>query len=285
MQNILQFIWRNRIVFLFLLLEAISFTLIFQWNKYHKAGFINSANSVSGSILMAISDANDYFNLKEERDSLASENAGLRSLQKQSYYIYNDSGFQMNDSIRQLQYFYRPAKVINNTIYNRNNYITINRGSKNGIREDMGIICNNGVVGTIVSVSDHFSVAISFLHEKYRLGVRFNRDNASGSFEGWDGYNPAEAIIKDIPDYAKVEVGDTVVAASASTLFPDGIMVGTVKEFIHTSGDESSMARINLSVPFGRLNYVYVIENFKKQEQLEVEQKAKDKVEPGIKEK
>jgi rod shape-determining protein MreC len=263
---------------LFLILEAISFTLIFQWNNYHRAGFVNSANRATGNLFLALSETKEYVHLKTINDSLALELARTKSLEKRSFYIYNDSSFIVNDSVRQLQYYYRPAKVINNSIYKRNNYITLNRGSKSGIHKDMGIISDNGVVGTIVEVSENFSVAVSFLHEKYKLGVRFKKDNASGSFEGWDGQNPQEAIIRDIPDYAKINVGDTVMVASSSTLFPDGIMVGTVKEYIQKSGsNEPSMARIRLAVRFGNLSYVYAIENFKKEEQINLEKKVKEK--------
>ena len=277
MLNIVRFIWRNNILFLFLILEALSFTLIFQWNNYHKAGFINSSNKVSGNLLMAISETKEYVNLKKENDSLANENSQLRSLAKQSYYIFNDSSFKVNDSLHQLQYYYTPAKVINNSIYKRSNYITLNKGSKSGIKPDMGVICANGVVGTVVNVSGDFSVVMSLLHEKYSLGVMFKKDNAIGSLL-WDGINPKEAIITDIPDYVKVNIGDTIVTTSFSTLFPEGIMVGLVNKYIRKSGDEHSIAKINLSTHFGNLSYVYVIENFKKQEQLELEKKAKGKI-------
>ena len=225
-------------------------------------------------MLMALSETKEYVNLKKENDSLANENAQFRSLAKQSYYLYSDSSFKANDSIHQLQYYYISAKVITNSIYKRSNYITLNKGSRSGIKQDMGVICANGVVGTVVNVSDDFSVVMSLLHEKYSLGVMFKKDNAIGSLL-WDGTNPQEAIITDIPDYVKVNVGDTIVTTSYSTLFPEGIMVGRVTEFIQKSGNEHSIAKINLSTHFGSLSYVYVIENFKKQEQLDLEKKAK----------
>lgn len=275
MLNIFRFIWRNNILFLFLLLEAISFTLIFQWNNYHRSGFINSANQVSGNMLMALSETKDYVNLKSKSAALADSNASILSWAKNSFYVADDSVVVVNDSIYQQQYKYRAAKVINNSIYKRNNYITLNKGLKNGIRKDMGVICNDGVVGTVVEVSEDFSVVMSLLHEKYNLGVMFKKDKAIGSLI-WDGVDPQQATLKDIPDYVKVQVGDTLVTTTFSTLFPEGIMVGTIAEFIQKSGSEHSIANVNLSVRFGSLYYVYVVENLKKQQQLELEEKAKE---------
>lgn len=274
MLNIFRFIWRNNVLFLFLLLEVISFILIIQANNFHRSKFISSANVASGSMMLALSEIKEYVHLKEINDSLAKENAMLRSLSKDSYFIYDDSTYQVTDSIYQQQYIYTPAKVINNSIYKRNNYITLNKGGRDGIDADMGVICGNGIVGVVVDVSEYFSVVKSLLHKKTEFSVAFKKNNEMGSLQ-WDGFNPQIATVIDIPNYVIVNVGDTILTSSSS-FFPTGIMVGTVSEFIAKSGNELSIAKVKLSVNFNSLSYVYIINNLKKGEQLQLEQKNKE---------
>lgn len=221
--------------------------------------------------MLALSETKEYVHLKEVNDSLAKENAMFRSLAKESYFIFNDSSYQVSDSIYQQQYVYTAAKVINSSIYKRNNYITLNKGRRDGIDSDMGVICKDGIVGVVVDVSESFSVVKSLLHKTTEFSVAFKKNNEKGSLQ-WEGGDPQTATAIDIPNYVVVNVGDTILTSSSS-FFPTGIMVGTVSEFIAKSGNELSIAKVKLSVNFNSLSYVYIINNLKKNEQLQLEQK------------
>ncbi len=177
MKNIFVFIWRNHFVFLFLLLQSFAIYLLIQNNNYQRAGFINSANVVSGNFLNFYSNITEYFSLKKANEILASENAELKKHHPNSYFRYDVQVFNINDTIYRQQYNYRAARVVNKSVNKRNNYITLNRGSLHGVEPDMAVITPVGVVGIVKNVSENFCTVISMLHVNSKISAQIKNNN------------------------------------------------------------------------------------------------------------
>jgi rod shape-determining protein MreC len=273
MRNLWLFFLRYYAFFLFLALEAFAIVLMVNNNSYHSASYFNSSNNVSAKFFEYLSYSRSFVNLQTLNDSLSKENAYLRNLLLASPYSNKVNRIYINDSIMR-RYTYIEAKVINNSVNKRNNYITLDRGSLHGIREKMGVICGDGIVGTIKDVSEHFCTVISFLHKDSKVSAQLNSSNEYGSLV-WEGRNPKFASLKDIPTHVKVKLGDSVSTTGFSQKFPKNVFIGRVIKCDLKSGDNFYNIEVALSTNFTTLRYVYVVEdNFaeelKKLELMEV---------------
>ncbi len=274
MRNIFLFIWKNHVIFLFVLLEIFCFTLIIRHNRYQQASFVNASNAISGNMVQAYTNVTEYFALKKANEQLAKENARFHAREPQSYYKYDHEVFQIKDSIYVQQYTYITAQVINNSVNKRNNYITLNRGSKQGIEPGMGVISPQGYVGVVTDVSQHFSVVQSFLHKLSSVSAKLYKSNYSGIME-WPGRSSTYGLLKDIPGHVELNKGDTVVTTSFSMVFPQGITLGTIEEPELNTSTNFYDIKVKLSTDFQKLDHVYIVNNLLKKEQLELEQLAK----------
>lgn len=225
-------------------------------------------------MVQAYSNVTEYFALKKANEQLAEENAHFHAREPQSYYKYDHEIFRIDDSIYVQQYTFITAQVINNSVNKRNNYITLNRGSKQGIEPGMGVISPQGIVGVVTDVSPHFSVAQSFLHKLSSVSAKLKSSNYSGILE-WPGRSATHAILKDIPGHVELNMGDTIVTTSFSLVFPQGIMLGTIEEHELNTSTNFYDIKVKLSTDFQKLDHVYVVNNLLKKEQLELEQLAK----------
>lgn len=276
MRNLFLFLVRNYFFLLFLLLEGVCFYLIAQNNTYHNAGILNSANYVVATIYDGVSKVTDYLSLAENNKRLAEENAQLRSMIPSSYFDTTVVRSTINDTLHNQQYSFIEARVINNTTNRRNNYLTLNRGEDAGIAPEMGVITGHGIIGIVKEVSKHYSTVISFLNTQSRVSVRFKKNNYNGSMI-WDSDNgPAEATVIDIPRHVSFKKGDTLVTTAFSAYYPEGIMVGTVKEFYLDPGSNSYQIILKLSTGFNDVSYVYVVNNLQKEERKKLENNLKD---------
>jgi rod shape-determining protein MreC len=176
----------------------------------------------------------------------------------------------IKDTLRKQQYTYITARVINNSVNRRNNYLTLDKGSLQGIEKDMGVISSSGVVGIVKDVSKHYCTVMSVLHKNTRISARFNHNNYFGS-PVWDGNDSREATLLDIAKHVKFSVGDTLVTTVFSSIFPEGVMVGVVKESNIKKGDNFYKITVNLSANFLNLSHVYIVNNLLKKEQQELE--------------
>ncbi|OQB61707.1 MAG: Cell shape-determining protein MreC precursor [Bacteroidetes bacterium ADurb.Bin141] len=276
MRNLFLFLSRNYFFILFLLTEAVCFYLIAQNNTYHNAGMLNSANQVVASIYDGVSKVTDYLNLAENNKRLAEENAQLRAMIPASHFDTTVVKSTVSDTLHNQQYSYIEARVINNSTNRRNNYLTLNRGADAGIAPEMGVITGHGIIGIVKEVSAHYSTVISFLNTQSKVSVRFKKNNYNGSMI-WDSDNgPTEATVIDIPRHVPFKKGDTLVTTAYSAYYPEGIMVGTVKEFYLDPGSNSYQIILNLSVGFNDVSYVYVVNNLLKAERKKLEDNLKD---------
>ena len=277
MRNLWIFISKYNAFFLFLIFEVSSLIIYVKYNSFQKAAFINSSNEVTGNLYARINEFYRYLSLKDVNDSLAHENARLRNQLKSSFYVDTVAKHKVTDTVYKQQYEYIVAKVINNSVNRSNNYLTINRGSKQGIAKGMGVMCDKGIVGKIIYVSDHFAVVQSLLHKDSQFSAMLANNKEIGYVEWGDDMNPHKGVLKDISNNALPKLGELVVTSGYS-LFPEGIPIGKISNLHTKAGGLLLNMELILSVDFSKLQYVDVVDNkfAKEQEGLEAQQKKNE---------
>jgi rod shape-determining protein MreC len=255
---------------MFLALEAISLVLMVSFNDYQRVTFFNSSNNLAGTVYEKFSNLDDYFSLSRTNARLAAENASLhKQLQNR---IMNQENYPVNrpDTVDAPAYIFTSAKVISNSVNKQFNYISLNKGSRQGIKPDMGIINSEGVVGVITNVSANYSTGLSLLNKRLSIPAKITKNNYFGALV-WDGEHYNTADLKEIPFHIIVNVGDTVVTSGFSNIFPEGIMIGTIKKFDVESGTNFYNIKVELSTNFKRLKYIEVVQNTKRPELIKLE--------------
>lgn len=273
MFKLLLFLRRAHFLLLFLVLEAIAISLFLGSNIYQKAKVANASSQLASSVYGHIAEVRGYFGLRDENTRLLEEIGRLRNIVSNIQaegQVETDTSAA--DSIPEIQYYQHiPARVVRNKISKRENYITINRGSADGIEPNMALISQDGIVGYVISCSDHYSVAVSILNTK--------EFNASGRLKGtesfgplyWDGQHHREVVLDEIPKYADIHVGDTVLTTEYSTRFPPNMPVGTVLSFEMTNGTYYKV-RLRLFADLAALRSVLVVRYIDEQERRMLEQ-------------
>jgi rod shape-determining protein MreC len=165
--------------------------------------------------------------------------------------------------------------VINNSVNRSNNYLTINRGSRQGIAKGMGVICNSGIVGKVVFVSDHFAVVQSLLHKDSQFSAMLSKGKEIGYIEWTDDLDPHKGLLKDVSNNASPKLGELVVTSGYS-LFPEGIPIGKISSLRTKAGGFSLNMEVTLAVDFSKLQYVDVVDNKFSKEQAGVEAQEKN---------
>ncbi|HEY9003654.1 MAG TPA: rod shape-determining protein MreC [Mucilaginibacter sp.] len=274
MRNLLIFITKYNAFFLFIIFEISSLVIYIKFNSFQKASFINSTNKVTGTLYAQVNELYGYLSLREVNDSLAKENARLRGQLKASFYIDSVNKKEVKDTIYKQQYTYIEAKVINNSTNRSNNYITINRGSLQGVGKGMGVICSSGIVGKVVFVGPHMSIVQSLLHKDSRFSAMLSKNKEIGYIEWSDDLDPHKGYLKDVSNNAQPHVGEEVVTSEFS-LFPAGIPIGKVSNLRTKNGGFALNMEVKLAVDYGKVQYVDVVVNKFAEEQagLEAQQK------------
>jgi len=254
---------------LFLIIEGFSVFLLLSNNSYQSSKTIKYSTQYTSFIHNHTALFSDYVALKETNNYLIEENAKLHSLLK------NESSFIDSTLIRDKQYNYLAGKIIKNSVSKRNNFITLNKGSKHGVAEGMGVITKQGVIGIIHSVSQHYAIAISLLHRKSAIGIQLKKNNHNGILK-WKGFDYRSATISDFPNHIPISLGDTITSNSHSVIFPEGINIGTIRNIQKNKDDGFFNVSINLFEDFNQLNYIYIIHSDEAIEQLQMEQEIKE---------
>lgn len=270
MRSLFRFLLRNYFLMMFLALEAISFVLIVSFNNYQRVTFFNTSNNLIGTVYEKFSSMDEYFSLSRTNARLAADNAALR---KQLYRLESQQEkytFNRPDTVDAPAYVFTSAKVISNSVNKQLNYFTINKGSRHGIKPDMGVIDDTGVVGVITNVSRNYATGLLLLNKRWSIPAKITKNNYAGSLV-WDGEHYNTADLKEIPYHIMVNVGDTVVTSGYSNIFPEGIMIGTVKKYDIESGSNFYNIKVELSTSFKTVRYVEVVQNTKRDELIEVE--------------
>ncbi|MEJ7694931.1 rod shape-determining protein MreC [Daejeonella sp.] len=269
MRNLWLFISKYNAFFLLIIFFTISLIIMVNNNSYQRASVWNSSNQLIGSTYERVNEFSSYLVLGKTNDSLASENARLRNLLKSSFYSDSIKQVRVNDTLVKQQYTYTVARVINNSVHQKNNYITINRGLKHGIGKGMGVTSATGIVGIVLNVSENFATIRSLLHTETKVSASVNGN--IGSLVWGEGTLDARyAILKDIQGHLVVKNGSRVVTSEFS-LFPQGTNIGRVSK-TGVKGDDSGLnIEVKLDTDFSALQYVYVITNMLSKEQLSLE--------------
>lgn len=270
MRNIFLFLGKHYFIFLFLILEAFAFSIIFKNNQFQRAWMINSSNAIVGNLMSVINNITEYFSLRTENIVLGRENARLYNERLANFRKVSPSVAVINDTMYHQKYEYVHARVVNNSFNKRNNFLTLDKGRNDGIERDMAVITTTGVVGIVKEVSMHFSSVISVLHKETKVSSKIKKSGYIGSLE-WDGRNYKYGNLKDIPTHIMLQKGDTIVTSGYSSIFPEGILIGTIQDFSTKSGDSFYNITVRFTTEFNRLSHVYVIRNFYHKEQDELE--------------
>lgn len=275
MRPLIQFLLKYYNFFLFILLESFAFLIIYQNSYYQQSSILNASNTISGDIYGFTSKITDYIGLKSVNKTLAEENANLLSLQKSSFIKTNNKVFVVNDTLYQQQYTYLSAKVISNTSNRANNYLTLNKGLKQGIKKNMGVISSHGIVGIVKDVSENFCSVTSLLHSKTKISAKIKKNDNVGTIV-WKGDDYRVVTLKDVPAHVKISVGDTIISSGYSMMFPEGILIGSIYSYEINKGKDFYEIRVKLFNDFNNISYVYVINNLMKDELNELEKRSQN---------
>ena len=285
MRNVFLFIQRYFVFLTFLVLQFIALWMLFKYNRFHRAAFLGVASEVTGSINKQVDKVDDYFHLAAENRQLHHMNDSLLNLLSTNFNIPDTNARMVIDTTRYdtlsafRRYIYRDAKVVYNSINMETNYLQLNRGARQGIRENMAVINSAGAaVGVVVNVSPNFSHVMSLLHVKSKLTASLKKTGDFGTLE-WDAEDPRFISLKGIAKSIDVKKGDTVLTSVYSYNFPPGFMVGTVAEVKAETTTGFYLLKLKTAVNFNSVQNVFVVENLQRAEQIQLERDTERKIE------
>ncbi len=264
MQNILFLFARFGTSITFLFFMVISLTLIVNYNNTQKSIFINSSNFYVNKLDSKVRKWQEYLSLQEVNDSLSIFNAQLMEV-----FINLETTVSVPEDST-LQYKLIPAKIIRNSYHLKNNHITLNIGSVDGVKKDMGVISENGIVGIVREVSDHFSHVISILNNQTRISCTVKPYSYPGNLV-WKSFDPHFMTLEAIPKHVNISIGDTVITNGYSTIFPAQLSVGTISEYRVVSGSSNYIIKVKLTNNVPNIKVGYVIINNMREEQVTLE--------------
>ena len=272
MQQIVNFFikYRNFLLYAFLLFISLVFTI--QSHSYHRSKFVNSANFLSGGIYSSLDNITEYFDLKVHNAQLVEENNRLRTRLLNT----RDSISQKIDTATFHKRFrFTTAKTINNNYTFKDNFLTLRAGTKDGLKQDLGVITSKGIVGIVDRASANYATVISILNSNSQINAKLKKSNHFGILV-WRGGNPNIIDLIDVQSKAPVQKGDTIVTGGKSTIFPEGIGIGTIKSFELDPSENFYSIKVELFNDMTNIGYVYVIENLDRAEIRTLEQQTAD---------
>ncbi len=273
MQQIISFLDKNKLFILFLLLEVFAVIFTIQSHSFHRSKFVNSANFLSGGIYNKINNFKEFLYLKKENERLNEENVYLKNLLSLEDKEIVQHDITVIDTLKYNQKFsYTAAKVINNNYRKNNNYLTINKGENHGLEPDLGVVNSKGIIGITKSVSGNYATVLSILNVNSRINAKLLNSDHYGSLS-WDNIDYNVVQLLDLPIQADIYRGDTVVTGGKSTIFPEGIAIGTIKDF-KTFNNNYEYINILLFNDMSSIGQVQVIKNFDKTEIQTLEEKS-----------
>lgn len=272
MQQIFNFLFKNSNRLLFLLLLSVSLLLTIQSHSYHKSRIISSANFLTGGVYEKINNITEYLNLKTENDALALENARLKSL------LFNAKDTTAIKKPENLKGVYPEdivvSKVIHNSYNTLENFLTLNSGSNDGVKTDMGVINSLGIVGIVDKTSANYSTVVSILNTKSQINAKIKKSNHFGSLT-WNGKSTGFVQLIDVPRLASVRKGDTIVTGGQSVIFPENINIGTIDKIYIDNVTNYYTLNIKLFNDMTNLGHVYIIKSKDRDEVNNLEKTSK----------
>ena len=283
MRNLIEFLTKNVHWFVFVLLEVISAVLLFRYNTYQQSVWFSSANYVAGQVREIDSKVESFFHLEPMNEQLSRRNLELehevsmlrKQLEKQGVRDTTWGAGSQAALAGQLQLI--PAKVVDNSVSRPNNLITIDKGTADGVRTDMGVACGTGVVGIVFLASSHYSVVIPLLNTQSNVSCAIKGRGYFGYLH-WSSPPSDVAYLDDVPRHAKYKRGDQIVTSGYSSVFPPGILVGKVGRTYNSPDGLSYRVEVLLSTDFARLRDVFVINDTSSAERLQLLRAAQDSI-------
>lgn len=267
MRNLILLLGRYGSFLLFLFLELLCFFLIVQFNEGQNAILVNSYNNISRYVDERTENASNYLKLFQLVDSLASENAQL----KERLIALEDQGMVELDSTNTRKFTVALAQVINNSVTRNNNYLFLNKGSRDSITPHMGVVGKKGVVGIVRAINDRYAVAMSLLHRQSRVSAKIQGTNYFGTIV-WKERDPTQVFLDDVPKHVPLSKKDTIATSGYSSIFPPDIPIGKIDTFWIPKGSSSYAVRVQLFEDLANLDYVYLMKNHERKNIKELEQ-------------
>lgn len=271
MQRIINFILGYRNAFLYGFFMTISLALTIRSHSYHQSKFFNSSKWVSGNVYGTAANISSYFSLREENQRLVTENEELRRL----LFNYGKVKLEKGQDSTGLAFEVMSANVIKNSFSSPRNYLTIDKGRKQGVKQDIGVITTNGILGIVENTSSNFSTVQSVLNTKSNINAKIKNTNFFGSLT-WNvgDYNVVQLV--DIPRLVPLVVGDTIVTGAMSSIFPENIPIGVIKKYDLNTSKSFYNIDVELFNDMANVKNVYLIINSNKEEIRELEAKTED---------
>ena len=277
MHNLINFIIKNIHWLFFLFLILISTILMVNNNEYQQSKYLSLENEIVGKVYAVADNISSYIGLKSTNQELLEYTASLETKiqviesQLQEFRLRMDSSLYLPDPVS-LPYDFIPARIIKKSTSSVENFITLNKGSNQGIKRDMGVMGSSsyGVVGIVFSVSPNFSTVIPLLNPKFKLSCKIKESSYSGSLK-WNHQDIRYATLEELPRHVEINPGDTIVTSGNSAIFPEGIPVGIVENTQREKNDNFNSAKVKLFVNLGNINHVLIVKNNNREEQLNLE--------------
>jgi rod shape-determining protein MreC len=286
MRNIFLFIRRYFVFLCFLVLQGIAVWMLVNYNRYHRTVFLGVSNEITGSVNTQVDKVDDYFHLREENRRVHHMNDSLMNLLNSNYLkvdtsakLVTDSA-KINDSTKGVQrYLWREAKVVYNSVNFDQNYLQLNRGSNQGIRDNMAVLNSDGaIVGVIVNVSPNFSQVMTLLHSKSRVPATVKNFNTNGTVE-WDTRDPRFVLLRGISRDVQLKKGDSVLTSPYSYNFPPGYLIGRIAQIETDKTSGFYLLKVRTAVNFNSVQQAFAVENLQREEQVKLDEDTKKKIE------
>lgn len=275
MRTLLNAILRYHFFILFVLLEVISLSIVISADIEKKNVFFSSANIVSGFFNEKIKSLESYFVLNIQNKQLLEENVRLRNQIEEVKSNYSNASLSFVDTSGPYRFEYIPARVIKNTVSRNKNFITLDRGEKDGVEKDFGVISSNGVVGIVVATSKRYSLVVSILNTDLGISGKIKKNNYFGSVQ-WQAGDYRYASMYEIPNHLKISIGDTIITSGYSAVFPEGLDIGLISKVEKNVSNNFFNLEIELLTDYKNLYNVYIVNNKNRREQILLENTVKD---------
>ena len=289
MHNLLEFLTRHYHWLIFVVLEAVSLTLLFSYNGYQGSVWFSSANAVAGQVYSWSSALESFFKLSKVNEDLTIRNYHLERQVAQLRRLYQEATQEKDpqelrglDSLSRYQLI--PAKVVSSELGKMDNLMTIDKGKADGVEDGMGVACGRGVVGVTYLVSDHYAVVIPVLNAHLsRISCAIRGYGYFGVLR-WYGQDAGYAHVEDIPRHARFKRGDWVETNGYSSIFPPGVQVGQIVEVYNSRDGLSYKLKVRLTTDFGNLRDVVVISDRSIAARMRLMQAARDSLKLNVRE-
>ena len=276
MRNIIRLIQKYSNLLLFLLFQIIALFLLFSWrNSYHHSIYLNASNSLVGTLFETNNNILDYFKLGDINEDLKQENSKLKQLLFNSK-NHPDYELSFQELLDDHQYVVKPLNIISSQFKQRENYLVIDKGQKDSIKQNMGIVGSKGVIGIVMNTSHHYASVMPIINVNFQLAIRHRRSKSFGMLLWNEKNNWKTAVVEDIPDYVKIYKGDIFESSGDAGIFPPGILIGKVEKTEKIPATQFQRIYLKLYEDYSSSDVGYVVINKQQNELMNIKEKIDD---------